>query len=247
MKRQNLIRNAHFLGPRVRNLRKRNNLTMEDLSARCVKENADHAPSVSYLSMIERGKRFPSAEMLDVIASVFQKNAEWFLVEIPDDETILPETGTSGGLRGMPMEPGFLFNKEILQIAIPELLSQAGVTGRQFGHLLIRAHQERNQNNFPELERAAEGIGGKQLPLTLGAVEDFAKKVGIQVIWFDKLSKSQAVKLGVRDNTFVRSYFEKPNKVHLNKVLQQHPVRHKYDLAVYILSLIHISEPTRPY
>ena len=142
--------------------------------------------------------------------------------------------GTSGGLRGMPMEPGFLFNKEILQIAIPELLSQAGVTGRQFGHLLIRAHQERNQNNFPELERAAEGIGGKQLPLTLGAVEDFAKKVGIQVIWFDKLSKSQAVKLGVRDNTFVRSYFEKPNKVHLNKVLQQHPVRHKYDLAVYI-------------
>lgn len=234
MKRQNLIRNAHFLGPRVRNLRKRNNLTMEDLSARCVKENADHAPSVSYLSMIERGKRFPSAEMLDVIASVFQKNAEWFLVEIPDDETILPETGTSGGLRGMPMEPGFLFNKEILQIAIPELLSQAGVTGRQFGHLLIRAHQERNQNNFPELERAAEGIGGKQLPLTLGAVEDFAKKVGIQVIWFDKLSKSQAVKLGVRDNTFVRSYFEKPNKVHLNKVLQQHPVRHKYDLAVYI-------------
>ena len=30
------IRNAHFLGTKIRNLRKRNSLTMEDLSARCI-------------------------------------------------------------------------------------------------------------------------------------------------------------------------------------------------------------------
>ncbi len=234
MKRSNLIRNAHFLGTRVRNLRKRNNLTMEDLSARCVKINANHAPSVSYISMIERGKRFPSAEMLDVIAEVFQKDVEWFISDIPDDETILPDKSAGGGLRGIPLEPGFLFSEDILQIAIPELLSQAGVTGRQFGHLLIRAHQERHQNNFPELERAAEDIGGKQMPLTLGALETYAKQVGLKVIWFDKPDKASARRLGLRSNTFVRSYFEKPNKVYLNKLLQQQPVRHKYDLAVYI-------------
>ena len=68
MKKPSLIRNAHFLGTRVRNLRKRNTLTMEDLSARCVKVDPNNAPSVSYLSMIERGKRFPSADMLEVIA-----------------------------------------------------------------------------------------------------------------------------------------------------------------------------------
>ena len=201
MKRPNLIRNAHFLGTRVRNLRKRNNLTMEDLSARCVKIDANQAPYVSYISMIERGKRFPSADMLDVIAEVFQKDAEWFTNDIPDDESILPEKGAGGGLRGIPLEPGFLFSEDILQIAIPELLSQAGVTGRQFGHLLIRAHQERHQNNFPELERAAEEIGGKQMPLTLGALEMFAKQVGIKVIWFDKPDKANAKRLGLRSNT----------------------------------------------
>ena len=234
MKKPNQIRNAHFLGPRVRNLRKSNKLTMEDLSARCIKVDPNHAPSVSYLSMIERGKRYPSEDMLEVIASVFQKDVEWFLSDIPDDETILPEKGAGGGLRGMPLEPGFLFSPEILQIAIPELLSQAGVTGRQFAHLLIRAHQERNQNNFPELERAAESIGEKQMPVTLAAMEGFAKKAGIKVVWFDKLTKPTAKKLGLRENTFVRSYFEKPNVVYLNKVLREHPVRHKYDLAVYI-------------
>ena len=238
MKKQNTIRNAHFLGTRVRNLRKRNNLTMEDLSARCVKVDANNAPSVSYISMIERGKRFPSHEMLNVIAGVFQKNAEWFTSDIPDDETILPDKSAGGGLRGISLEPGFLFSKDILQIAIPELLSQAGVTGRQFAHLLIRAHQEQNQNNFPDLERAAESIGNKQMPLTLGAIEGFAKEAGIKTIWFDKLTKSKASSLGVRPGTFVRSYFEKPNKVFLNKALQKQPVRHKYDLAVYIGHMI---------
>ena len=51
---KSMLRNAHFLGTKIRNLRKRNNLTMEDLSARCVKLDVDAAPSVSYLSMIER-------------------------------------------------------------------------------------------------------------------------------------------------------------------------------------------------
>ena len=234
MKKPKLTRNAHFLGPRLRNLRKRNNLTMDDLSARCVKIDAEHAPSVSYLSMIERGKRYPSAEMLEVIATVFQKSADWFLSDNSDQDASIPEKSGAGGIRGMALEPGFLFSPDILQIAIPELLSQAGVTGRQFAHLLIRAHQERHQNNFPELERAAESIGKKQMPLTLGLVEELAKEVGIKVVWFDKLTRATAKKLGLSENTFVRSYFAKPGTVFLNKVLMKHPVRHKYDLAVYI-------------
>ncbi len=72
---QSLVRKSHFLGTKIRNLRKRNHLTMEDLSARCVRIDPENSPSVSYLSMIERGKRVPSADMLDVIAKVFQKSA----------------------------------------------------------------------------------------------------------------------------------------------------------------------------
>ena len=159
------IRNAHFLGTKIRNLRKNNNLTMDDLSARCVKIDAESAPSVSYISMIERGKRHPSEAMLLVIAAVFQKDVKWFLDDVPEKEAIVPEKGTRGGIAGMALEPSFLFSNDILQIAIPEMLSQTGVSGRQFAHLLIRAHQEHHQNHFPEIERAAEVVGKKQLPI----------------------------------------------------------------------------------
>ena len=35
----------------------------------------------------------------------------------------------------MPLEPAFLFSHELLQNALPELLSQTGTTGRQFAQL----------------------------------------------------------------------------------------------------------------
>ena len=52
---QGLRRKAHFLGTKIKSLRKRNNLTLEDLSVRCVQIDAEAGPSVSYLSMIENG------------------------------------------------------------------------------------------------------------------------------------------------------------------------------------------------
>src|SRR5580692_4751232 len=59
-----LLRKGHFLGAKLRSLRKRNALTLEELSARCIQRDAQWAPSVSYLSMIESGKRTPSQEPL---------------------------------------------------------------------------------------------------------------------------------------------------------------------------------------
>ena len=68
-----LLRKGHFLGAKLRSIRKRNGLTLEELSARCIQRDAEHAPSVSYLSMIESGKRSPSPGMLAVLAEVFQR------------------------------------------------------------------------------------------------------------------------------------------------------------------------------
>ncbi len=76
-----LIRQGHFLGTKLRSLRKRNGLTLDELSARCVQIDAAGAPSVSYLSMVETGKRMPSADMLDMLAGIFSKDARWFLDE----------------------------------------------------------------------------------------------------------------------------------------------------------------------
>lgn len=235
MAKATTIRNAHFLGTKIRNLRKRNNLTMEDLSARCIKLDAEKAPSVSYLSMIERGKRHPSAAMLAVIADVFQKEVEWFLDNVvPDEQTIVPDKGSRGGISGMALEPGFLFSTEILQNAIPEMLSQTGVSGRQFAHLLIRAHQENNQNHFPELERAAESVGNKQMPLSLDALMDICAHMGLVIKWFTKLPEPMSATRGIDKNNVVRSFFEAPNTIHINNLMKTQPKRLKYDLAVYI-------------
>ncbi|SQH76159.1 putative Transcriptional regulator [Shewanella benthica] len=228
------MRKSHFLGTKIRNLRKRNHLTMEDLSARCVRVDPETAPSVSYLSMIERGKRVPSASMLAVIAAVFQKEVDWFLDDVPEEHAITPDKGRRGGINGMALEPSFLFSKDILQIAIPEMLSQTGVTGRQFAHLLIRAHQEHHQNHFPDLERAAEAIGQKRLPLALEDIMDIAKGMGLKIKWIDRAPKDVIDEMGASSTQLVTSFFEPPSTIYINKQLKSNPSRLKYDLAVHI-------------
>ncbi|WP_236037171.1 DUF3612 domain-containing protein [Marinomonas vulgaris] len=222
------------MGTKIRNLRKRNRLTMEDLSSRCIKIDPECAPSVSYLSMIERGKRIPSEDVLEVIASVFQKNVDWFLDDIPEEDAITPSKGSGGGINGMPLEPNFLFSKDILQIAIPEMLSQTGTSGRQFAHLLIRAHQEHHQNHFPDLERAAEEIGKKRLPLSLDDLVDITKQMGLQIKWFRKTPASVLQEIGSNGNNLVTSFFDPPNTVYINQIMKTQPHRLKYNLAVHI-------------
>ncbi|WP_115720384.1 DUF3612 domain-containing protein [Gallaecimonas mangrovi] len=231
---KSLVRQSHFLGTKVRNLRKRNHLTMEDLSSRCVRINPENAPSVSYLSMIERGKRVPSVEMLEVIAEVFQKDVKWFLDDEPEQAEITPDKGNRGGISGMALEPGFLFSNEILQIAIPEMLSQTGITGRQFAHLLIRAHQENLQNHFPNLERAAEEIGLKRLNLAVEDLVAIASDLGLNIKWVKRTPKEVVDELGISAKQLVTSFFEPPGTLYLNEMLRQFPTRLKYDLAVYI-------------
>ena len=76
-------RKAHFLGTKIKSLRKRNRLTLEDLSVRCIQIDAEAGPSVSYLSMIENGKRVPSERLLQIIAEIFQKELRFELFRDP--------------------------------------------------------------------------------------------------------------------------------------------------------------------
>src|SRR6202453_2763979 len=179
-----LIRQGHFLGAKLGSLRNGNGPTPGELSARCVQIDAAGAPSVSYLSMVETGKRMPSSEMLEMLAGIFSKDARWFLDENTAVEAA-PTPRQRGGLEAMPLEPAFLFSHELLQSALPELLSQTGTTGRQFAQLLIRVWQETHHNSFPDIERAAEQGGKRQMPLTLDAVLDICKHHGLEIRCFD--------------------------------------------------------------
>jgi transcriptional regulator with XRE-family HTH domain len=222
-----LIRQGHFLGGKLRALRKRNGLTLEELSARCVQIDAAAAPSVSYLSMVENGKRVPSATTLDMLAGIFSKDARWFLDENTEVEAE-PQRPDRGGLDAMPLEPAFLFSPELLQNALPELLSQTGTTGRQFAQLLIRVWQETRHNSFPDIERAAEQGGKRQMPLTLDAVVELCKHHALEIRWFDD---ARRVKGGAPP---VRSRFEAPRIVHVNRRLRGQEERLKYELAFFV-------------
>ena len=228
-----LTRKAHFLGTKLRGLRKRNGLTLDDLSVRCVQLDAEHAPSVSYLSMIENGKRVPSEALMRVIAAVFQKDVAWFYDEVLDEEP-LAAAGRDAPLSAMPLEPGFLFSGDLLQLAIPELLSQTGVTGTQFAHLLIRAHQERQQNRFPDLERAAESVGRKQFPLTLDDLWALVREHGLTVRWFDRPPNRGRRGDDTSPDTLLRSFYEAPGTLWLNRRLENKPRRLRYDLANHL-------------
>ena len=224
-----LIRQGHFLGAKLRSLRKRNGLTLDELSARCVQIDVAGAPSVSYLSMVETGKRMPSAQMLQMLAGIFGKDSRWFLDENTEVE-VAPAQRERGGLEAMPLEPAFLFSHELLQNALPELLSQTGTTGRQFAQLLIRVWQETRHNNFPDIERAAEECGGREMPLTLDVLMAICKRHGLQVNWFDEEARDGQPAGGA----LIRSRFEAPGTVLVNRRLRSQEGRLKYELAFFI-------------
>ncbi|HVH83573.1 MAG TPA: DUF3612 domain-containing protein, partial [Steroidobacteraceae bacterium] len=229
-----LMRRGHFLGTKLRSLRKRNGLTLEELSVRCIQRDTAAAPSVSYLSMIESGKRMPSPALLELLAAVFQRDPAWFLDESAEPEPAAAGAGAPvGGVARVPFEPAFLFSKSLLQAAIPELLAQTGTSGRQFAHLLIRSHQEMSRNDFPDLERAAESVGERRFPLGVEELLRLAKRHGLEIRWFDRKpvlarDKDREVR------SMVRSFFEPPGVVYANRALQSDPARLKFDLAAHI-------------
>jgi transcriptional regulator with XRE-family HTH domain len=227
-----MVRNSHFLGAKLKALRKTHRVTLEDLSGRCAQIDAKSAPSVSYLSMIESGRRNPSPEVLAIIANVFQRKPQWFLDENAE-LALVTRAKTPGGAARIPFEPSFLFSKDLLQAAIPELLSQTGITGKQFARLLIRSHQEISRNEYPDLERTAENVGNRAFPLEVDDLIALAKRHGLEIRWFDRKP------VLARDNeqdvrSLVRSFFDPPGTIYLNKALKADAARLKFDLASHI-------------
>jgi transcriptional regulator with XRE-family HTH domain len=223
-----LIRQGHFLGSKLRTLRRRNGLTLEELSARCVQVEAAHAPSVSYLSMVETGKRMPSPEMLEVLAGVFGKAPGWFLDRNTDVGPPPARPGAAGSpVAGMPLEPAFLFSKDLLQSALPELLVQTGTSGPQFARLLVRVWQETHQNDFPDIEKAAERVGRRRMPLSVEDVVGIAGQLGLAIRWSDAPRPAPERRL-------MRARFEAPGTIIVNRQLEAQPERLKYTLAFYI-------------
>jgi transcriptional regulator with XRE-family HTH domain len=223
-----IARPGNLIGSRLRSLRRRNGLTLEDLSARCVHLDRALAPSVSYLSMLETGKRSPSGPVLELIARVFGKPSAWFL----DGNLDMP--ASVGESRASPrdpepssFEPAFLFAPAMLRAALPELLLQTGTSGENFAQLLIRVFQETHQNDFPEIERAADAAGARAMPLSLDALLDICRRHGLEIRWVD--DDRQRLSRGL-----ARVRFEAPGTLLASRRLRAREERLKYELAFFL-------------
>ncbi len=226
-------RKSHFLGTKVRFLRKQHGLTLEDFSARCIQIDSQSAPSVSYLSLIETGRRMPSKLVLTLFCEIFQKEINWFMddnIEFGDQEQLIKSASTDR----LYLEPGVLFSKDLLETSIPEILSQTGTTGRQFAHVMIRAYQEKHKNQFPDLERTADEIGGKQFPLNVDDLMKLASKNNLKINWFEKSPFNTQTDTGQKIKTLFRSFYDSPDTVYINTHLQKQPERMKYELALHL-------------
>ena len=229
--KSNFLIKTHFLGSKIKHLRKTNKMTLDDLSIRCYQIDSKSAPSISYLSLIENGQRNPSEELLNSICGIFQRKKEWFY-----DENIIDtnEINSDSDSQSINLEPNFLFSKDILEKALPGLLSQTGTTGRQFSHILIRSYQEKNKNQFPYIEKEAEIIGKKKFPLSFEDVLELCKKNGLKIKWFNKDSFITKDDSGQEVKSLFRSFFDAPNKIYINSKMKGYNARLKYDLCTYI-------------
>lgn len=224
------VRHGALLGSKLRALRKRNGLTLDELSARCVHLDPAVAPSVSYLSMLETGKRTPSPQVLAMIAGIFAKPADWFLDGNFDGTPADARSAAGGpgnGLDPTAFEPAFLFSPTMLRHSLPELLLQTGTSGPNFAQLLIRVWQETQQNDFPEIERAAEAAGARAMPLSLTSLTAICERHGLEIRWVDddrrRLNRGLA-----------RARFEAPGTILASRRLRAHEERLKYEMAFYL-------------
>ena len=228
---QNFLIKTHFLGAKIKHLRKSSRMTQEDLCLRCYQIDKDSAPSISYLSLIENGQRNPSDALLDSICTVFHREREWFF-----DQNLLKniEPSIKDNFESIHLEPNFLFSKDILEKALPGLLSQTGTTGRQFAHILIRSYQEKNKNQFPYIEKEADIVGKKQFPLTYNEVLDLCKKNGLKIKWFNKDPFMTKDDSGQEIKSLFRSFYDAPNTIYINSKMESQTSRIKYDLCTYL-------------
>ena len=222
-----LVRPGRLLGSKLRALRKRNGLTLEELSQRCMQRDPRRAPSVSYLSMLETGKRAPSPEVLALISAEFGKPASWFLDGTPEPPAAQGAGPADASVHGTSFEPAFLFAPALLRSALPELLLQTGTSGRDFAQLLLQVWQETQQNDFPDIERAAEAAGRREMPLSVERLLAICSEHGLEVRWLDDDRRRL-------DRGLSRARFEAPGTVLVSRRLSARESRLKYELAYFL-------------
>ncbi len=226
---------SHFFGIKLRKRRKDFGLTLEDLMNRCIALDASNAPSISYLSLLETGRRAPTEKLIDIFSELFNESPEWFL----DDSTGIDDNNDTHPTNEFMLEPRVLFDQSILRRAVPDVLTQTGTSGRRFAYALISALRERQKNHFPDLEREAESLGNKKLPMDLDTIFKICAKVGLEVKWFDNPPVKVAVEeAGEEIRSLARSFFQSPNTIWINRRLEKQQDRLMFEISLRLAHMV---------
>lgn len=151
-----------ILGLKLKTLRLQKGLTLQQVATRC-------GLSVSYLSEIEKGKKYPKAERLIVLARAVGASFDDLVSPQVDEELAPVKTVFSSlFLQGFPFELFGVDPEDLFGIATESPERSAALiralldVGRtydiqveQFLLAALRSYQQLNRNHFPELEEAA--------------------------------------------------------------------------------------------
>src|ERR1700753_864161 len=151
-----------ILGLKLKTLRQQKGMTLQQVATRC-------GLSVSYLSEIEKGKKYPKAERLIVLARAVGASFDDLVSPQVDEELAPVKTVFSSlFLQGFPFELFGVDPEDLFGIATESPERSAALiralldVGRtydiqveQFLLAALRSYQQLNQNHFPELEAAA--------------------------------------------------------------------------------------------
>ena len=207
----------HILGLKVRDLRLSKGLSFQEMSEKS-------GLSMSYLSEIEKGKKYPKGDKIMVLASALEVSYD-YLVSLQVSKKLEPVISLlqSDLFKEFPLETFGLDPQKIIELvsqdpekinafitSVINIARNYEMRGEHFYYAALRSYQEMQDNYFKELEEAAEAFR-KSCGLATDQTTDYRQlesllksEFGISV---DRSSLSSITPL--RD---LRSYYVKGEK-----------------------------------
>lgn len=155
----------HILGLKVRDLRLSKGLSFQEMSEKS-------GLSMSYLSEIEKGKKYPKGDKIMVLASALEVSYD-YLVSLQVSKKLEPVISLlqSDIFKEFPMETFGLDPQKIIELvsqdpekinafitSVINIARNYEMRGEHFYYAALRSYQEMHDNYFKELEEAAEAF-----------------------------------------------------------------------------------------
>ena len=152
----------HILGLKIHDLRTKNNLSFQELSEKS-------GLSISYLSEIEKGKKYPKGDKMMALADTLGVSYD-SLVSLKVSKKLTPiiDLLQSDIFKEFPLETFGLDPQKIVELvssspekitafinSITNIARNYEMRGEHFYYAAIRSYQELNDNYFPEIEKEA--------------------------------------------------------------------------------------------